>query len=93
MRKGQHLGHMANLIKEVVSMSIRICRDFSKFVSILALCVTSFCPGPTSQNFVFLFYFHSVSSFLGFLLAKALVSGSGSNIPLIQDIEPSNSRA
>ena len=36
---------------------------------------------------------HSVSDFLGFRLVKALVSGSGSDIPLIQNIEPSNVRA
>merc|ERR1711954_185158 len=46
-------------------------------------------PGPTSQNS----FIHSVSNFLGIQLANAMVSGSGSNIPLIQDIEPSNSRA
>ena len=50
-------------------------------------------PGPTSQKFVFLSFFHSISNFLGFRLVMALVSGSGSDIPLIQDIEPSNSRA
>ena len=37
--------------------------------------------------------FHSVSDFLGFQLVKALVSGSGSGIPLNQDIEPSKLRA
>ena len=37
----------------------------------------------------FLSFFHSVSDFLGFLLVKALVSGSGSGIQLNQDIEPS----
>ena len=45
-------------------------------------------PGPTSRNSVFLFFFHSVSNFLGASLVKDLASG----IPLIQDIEPSNSR-
>ena len=51
-------------------------------------------PGPTSRKFIYLsFFFHSVSNFLGASLDKALVSGSGSDIPLIQDIEPSNSRA
>ena len=38
-------------------------------------------------------FFHSVSKFLGLLLAKALVSDNGSDIPLIQDIEPSNAEA
>ena len=38
-------------------------------------------------------FFPSVSNFLGIQSANALVSGSGSEIPLIQDIEPSNSRA
>ena len=38
------------------------------------------------------FWSFSVTNFLGFLLANTLVSGSGSGIPLIQDIEPSNSR-
>merc|ERR1712002_711612 len=43
---------------------------------------------------VFLFsFFHSVSNFLGFQLVKALVSGSGSGIPLNQDIESSKLRA
>ena len=51
-------------------------------------------PGPTSRNSfcfsVFLFFFfHSVSNFLCIQLANALVSGSGSDILLIQDIEPS----
>ena len=46
-------------------------------------------PGPTCQNSVCLFFCHSVSNFL---LAYTLVSGSGSDIPLIQNIEPSNSR-
>ena len=41
----------------------------------------------------FLSVFHSVSNFLGIQLANSLVSGSGSDIPLIQDIETSNSRA
>ena len=36
--------------------------------------------------------FHSVSHFLGIQLANAMDSGSGSDILLIQDIEPSNSR-
>ena len=49
-------------------------------------------PGPTSQKF-FLSVFHSVFNFLVASLDKALVSGSGSDIPLIQDIEPINSRA
>ena len=44
--------------------------------------------------FVFFFSFcHSVSNFLDIQLANTLVSGSGSDIRLIQDIEPSNSRA
>ena len=43
--------------------------------------------------FFFLSFFHSVSNFLGASLDKALVSGRGSDIPLIQDIEPSNTRA
>ena len=42
---------------------------------------------------LFVFFIHSVSNFLGIQLANAMVSGSGSDIPLIQDIEPSNSRA
>ena len=46
-------------------------------------------PGPTSWNS----FFHSVSNFLGIQLANGMVAGSGSDIPLIQDIEPSNSRA
>ena len=54
-------------------------------------------PGLTSRKFFFLlfsfFFFHSVSNFLGASLDKVLVSGSGSDIPLIQDFEPSNSRA
>ena len=50
-------------------------------------------PGSTSRKFVFLCVFHSVSNFLGIQLAKTLVSGRGSDIPLIQDIEPSNSIA
>ena len=45
----------------------------------------TFCPALTRS-----FFF--VSNFLGFYLANALVSGSGSGIPLFQDIEPSNSR-
>ena len=58
-------------------------------------------PGPTSRNsfflsfflsvflfFCFSVFFHSVSNFLGASLVKDLASG----IPLIQDIEPSNSR-
>ena len=49
-------------------------------------------PGPTCQNSVF-FFCHSVSNFLGIQLDNALVSGSGSDMPLTQDIEPSNSRA
>ena len=55
-------------------------------------------PGPTSRKLffflsVFFSFCHSVSNILGIQLAKALVSGSGSDIPLTQDIEPSNSRA
>ena len=51
-------------------------------------------PGPTCRNSSLFFSFcHSVSNFLGIQLASALVSGSGSDIPLTQDIEPSNSRA
>ena len=49
-------------------------------------------PGPTSRKFIF-FFFHPVSNFLGASLDKALVSGSGSDITLIQDIEPSNAIA
>ena len=41
----------------------------------------------------FLSFFHSVSDFLGFQLVKALASGSGSGIPLNQDIAPSKLRA
>ena len=41
----------------------------------------------------FFSFFHSVSDFVGFRLANAMGSGSGSDIPLIQDIEPSNGRA
>ena len=41
----------------------------------------------------FLFFFHSVSDFLGFRLVKALVSGSGSGIPLIQHIVTRNAGA
>ena len=43
--------------------------------------------------FRFAVFFHSVSDFLGFQLVKALASGSGSGIPLNQDIEPSKLRA
>ena len=51
-------------------------------------------PEPTCRHSFFVFFFcHSVSNFLGLRLANALDSGSGSEIPLIQDIEPSNSRA
>ena len=50
-------------------------------------------PGPTCRNSVFLFFCHSVSNFLGIQLANTLVSGSGSNKPVIRDIGPSNSRA
>ena len=54
-------------------------------------------PGPTSRKFflsVFLSVFLSFCiRFLGFQLVKALVSGSGSGIPLNQDIEPSKLRA
>ena len=51
-------------------------------------------PGPTSRKFIYLsFFLHSVSNFLGASLYKALVSGSGPDIQLSQDIEPSNSRA
>ena len=50
-------------------------------------------PGPTSRKFIFFSVFHSVSKFLGTSLDKAQVYGSGSDIPLIQDIEPSNSKA
>ena len=35
----------------------------------------------------------SKKNYAGIQSANALVSGSGSDIPLIQDIEPSNSRA
>ena len=56
--------------------------------------------GPTCRNslylciysFIFLSFCHSVSNFLVIQLANALVSGSGSDILLSQDIEPSNSR-
>ena len=41
----------------------------------------------------FLSFFHSVSNFLGFQLVKALVCGSGSDIPLIHENEPSKARA
>ena len=41
----------------------------------------------TYRSKVFLFF---VSNFLGISLVKALVSGSASDIPLIQDIVPSN---
>ena len=51
-------------------------------------------PGPTShKSKVFLCVFYSESNFLGIQLAIAMVSGSGSDIPLIQDTEPSNPRA
>ena len=50
-------------------------------------------PEPTSSNSFFHSFFYSVSNFLGIKLGNALVSGSGSDIPLIQDIEHSNSRA
>ena len=43
--------------------------------------------------FFYLFFCHSVSNFLGIQLANALVSGCGSNTPLIQEFGPSNSRA
>ena len=64
--------------------------------------ISYFCPGPTSRNsvclsvfffFCFSVFFHSVSNFLGFQLVKTLASGSVSDIPLIQDLGPSNSRA
>ena len=69
---------------------------------ILSICLNKFLssayvvsPGPTSRNYFFFFlsFFHSVSNFLGASLVKDLASGSGSGIPIIQDIEPSNSRA
>ena len=55
--------------------------------------------GPTCQKVyvcvcVCALYFRSFSetNFLGFQLPNALISGSGSGIPLIQDIELRNSR-
>ena len=54
-------------------------------------------PGPISRNSFFLsfflFFFHFVSDFLGFQLVNALVSGSGSGIPLIQHIVTRNAGA
>ena len=54
-------------------------------------------PWTCKSKFILFFFlsvfFHSVSDFLGFQLVKALASGSGSGILLIQDVEPSNSRA
>ena len=74
-------------------------RTGSKFiVSLFLSSAYAVSPRPISRKKIFFsfflfFFFHSVSNFLGASLDKALVYGSGSDIPLIQDIEPSNSRA
>ena len=49
-------------------------------------------PGPISQKFILLFI-HSVSNLLNLELVKAQVSGSGSGVPLSQDIVASNAVA
>ena len=82
-----------------ISLNKRGISSCTKWLSVVCDFLSSayvVSPGPTSQNsffFFFLSFFHSISDFLGFRLVMALVSGSGSDIPLIQDIEPSNSRA
>ena len=75
------------------SKLLRIFQTLIKFSKWFQTCLMLLDKYKSKVFSFFLFFFHSVSNFLGASFDKALVSGSGSNIPLIQDIETSNSRA
>ena len=91
------------------SFSLDLSHHLSKLLCFGSVCPSSkqdfvksyFCPvhiyvvspGPTSRKFFVFFSFILYPIFLAILLVKALVFGSGSGIPLNQDIEPSKLRA